>query len=75
MEESFHFKLRGLVYEVVAEEDNTFTIFKMGKEYLLLTKVNNKKWCRIDYKTDQPVIEQNDEVEDIGGVIDRYFGK
>ncbi len=73
MEDSFHFKLRGNIYEVVAEEDNTFTIFKMTEEYLLITKLNGKKWVRIDYKTDEPVIEDNDEVEDIGNIIDRYF--
>ncbi len=75
MEEGLHFKLRGAIYEVVAEEDHTFTIFKMAEEYLLITKLNGKKWVRIDYKTDEPVIEDNDEVEDIGNIIDRYFGK
>ena len=75
MEENFQFKLRGAIYEVVAEEDNTFTIFKMAEEYLLITKLNGKKWVRIDYKTDEPVIEENDEVEDIGSIIERYFLK
>lgn len=75
MEDSFQFKLRGAIYEVVAEEDNTFTIFKMAEEYLLITKLNGKKWVRIDYKTDEPVIEENDEVEDIGNIIERYFLK
>ncbi|MGV3546330.1 MAG: hypothetical protein ACO1N4_04650 [Pedobacter sp.] len=75
MEDSFQFKLRGAIYEVVAEEDNTFTIFKMAEEYLLITKLNGKKWVRIDYKTDEPVIEENDEVEDIGSIIERYFLK
>ncbi|SOD20249.1 hypothetical protein [Pedobacter xixiisoli] len=73
MEESFHFKLRGLVYEIVPEEDNTFTIFKMEEEYLLITKLNGKKWVRIDYKTDEPVIEENDEVEDFGAIIEKYM--
>jgi hypothetical protein len=73
MEDSFHFKLRGEIYEVVAEEDNTFTIFKMAEEYLLITKLKGKKWVRIDYKTDEPVIEDNDEVEDIGSIIDRFM--
>lgn len=75
MEDSFQFKLRGSIYEVVAEEDNTFTIFKMAEEHLLITKLNGKKWVRIDYKTDEPVIENNDEVEDIGRIIDKFFPK
>jgi len=73
MEDSFQFKLRGNIYEVVAEEDDTFTIFKMAEEYLLITKLKGKKWVRIDYKTDEPVIEDNDEVEDIGSIIDRFM--
>ncbi len=75
MEDSFQFKLRGSIYEVVAEEDNTFTIFKMAEEHLLITKLNGKKWVRIDYKTDEPVIENNDEVEEIGRNIDKFFPK
>lgn len=75
MEDSFHFKLRGEIYEVVAEEDDTFTVFKMAEEYLLITKLKGKKWVRIDYKTDEPVIEDNDEVEDIGSIIDRFMKK
>ncbi|MNK38092.1 hypothetical protein D3C87_566760 [compost metagenome] len=72
MEEGFHFKLRGAIYEVIPEEEGTYTIFKMAEEYLLITKLKGKKWVRIDYKTDEPVIEDNDEVEDIGSIIDRY---
>jgi len=56
MEEGFHFKLRGAVYEVVPEEEGTFTIFKMGNEYLQMLKNKNNKWMRIDYKTDLPNI-------------------
>lgn len=75
MEESFHFKLRGLIYEVIPEEDHTYTIFRMGEEYLQILKNSNHKWMRIDYKTDLPVVEENDEVEDIGAVIDRHLSK
>ena len=75
MQEPFSFKLRGLIYEVIQEEGNTYTIFRMGDEYLQMLKNKNNKWMRIDYKTDLPILEENDEVEDIGGVIDRYLAK
>ena len=75
MLEPFHFKLRGLIYEVIPEEGNTYTIFRMEVEYLQILKNKNNKWMRIDYKTDLPILEENDEVEDIGGVIDRHLGK
>ncbi len=75
MLEPFHFKLRGLIYEVIPEEGNTYTIFRTEIEYLQILKNKNNKWMRIDYKTDLPILEENDEVEDIGGVIDRHLGK
>ncbi len=75
MHEPFSFKLRGLIYEVIPEDGNTYTIFRMGDEYLQMLKNKNNKWMRIDYKTDLPIVEENDEVEDIGGVIDRYLLK
>lgn len=75
MQEPFHFKLRGLIYEVIPEEDNTYTIFRMGDEYLQMLKNKNNKWMRIDYKTDLPIVEENDEVEDIGIIIDKFLAK
>jgi hypothetical protein len=72
MEESFHFKLRGEIYEVILEEDNNYTIFKMGVEYMLLLKHKSGKWLQIDYKTDQPIIEENHEVDELGEIIERF---
>lgn len=74
MEDSFYFKGGGSVYEVIPEEDKSFTIFKDGVEYLLLTEKNGK-WLRIDYKTDELIIEENEEVEAIGRLIRRFLDK
>jgi hypothetical protein len=71
MLDSFYAKLNGIIYEIVPEEDSTFTVFKWGDEYLQMVKNKNHKWMRIDYKTDQPIVEENDEVEDLGRVIDK----
>lgn len=75
MEGSFYAKLNGIVYEFIPEEDQTFTVFKWGEEYLQLLKNKNNKWMRIDYKTDLPIIEENHEVEDLGKLIDRYYSQ
>jgi len=69
MEDSFYIKVNGIIYEVI-DEEGTYTIFKMGSEYMQILKNKNKKWMRIDYKTDLPIIEENDEVEDVGAAID-----
>jgi hypothetical protein len=70
-ENSFFIKVNGTVYEIVPEEGNTFTIFKNNSEYTQILRNQNKKWMRIDYKTDAPIIEENKEVEDIGRLIDK----
>lgn len=70
-EESFYIKVNGIVYEIIPEEEGTFTIFKSGAEHMQLLRNRNKKWMRIDYKTDEPILEENKEVEDVGRLIDR----
>ena len=69
--DSFYIRVNGNFYEIIPEEDNTFTIFKGETEYTQILRNKNKKWMRIDYKTDEPILEENKEVEDIGRLIDR----
>lgn len=75
MDESFFIKVNGIVYEIMSEEGNTFTVFKNDSEYTQILRNKNKKWMRIDYKTDEPILEENKEVEDIGRLIDRALGR
>ena len=70
-EETFFIKVNGTVYEIIPEEGGTFTIFKGDIEYTQILRNKNKKWMRIDYKTDEPIVEENKEVEDIGRLIDK----
>ncbi|MES2651325.1 MAG: hypothetical protein V4663_06265 [Bacteroidota bacterium] len=67
--ESFYFKGAGSIYEVIPEEDGVYTVFKDGVEYIQVMQQKNLKWFRIDYKTDLPIIEENEEVDSIGRVI------
>lgn len=73
MDESFFIKVNGIVYEIIPEEEGTFTVFKFDAEYMQILRNRNKKWMRIDYKTDEPILEENKEVEDVGRLIDRYL--
>jgi hypothetical protein len=73
MSETFFIKLNKILYEVIPEEGNTYTIFKSGEEYMQVLRNKNKKWMRIDYKTDEPIVEINDEVEDVGNAIERWM--
>ena len=75
MDESFFIKVNGIIYEIIPEEEGTFTIFKDDAEYMKMLRNKNKKWMRIDYKTDEPILEENKEVEDVGRLIDRYLNE
>ena len=74
-EESFYFKGAGSIYEVIPEEDGIYTIFKDGIEYIQLMRQKNLKWLRVDYKTDLPILEENEEVDSIGRVIVKFLTK
>ncbi len=72
-EKSFYFKGGGSVYEVIPEEDGVFTVFKDGMEYIQIMQHKSMKWLRIDYKTDLPIIEENEEVDSIGRVMTKLL--
>jgi hypothetical protein len=71
--ESFYAKINGIIYEIIPEESDTYTIFKWGAEYMQILRNKNLKWMRIDYKTDLPIVEVNDEVEDVGKAIVKWM--
>lgn len=75
MEESFYFKGGGNIYEIIPEEDGVYTVFKDSIEYIQVMQHKNSKWLRIDYKTDLPIVEENEEVDSIGRVIVKFLAK
>lgn len=74
-EESFYFKAGGSIYEIIPEEDGVYTVFKDSMEYIQIIQHKGLKWLRIDYKTDLPIIEENEEVDSIGRVIVKFLNK
>lgn len=74
-EESFYFRGGGSIYEIIPEEDDVYTVFKDSIEYIQVMQHKNLKWLRIDYKTDLPIIEENEEVDSIGRVIVKFLAK
>jgi hypothetical protein len=73
--ESFYFKIGPTLYEVIPEEDEIYTIFKNGIEHVQIMRNKNMKWLRLDYKTDQPIIEENEEIDSIGRVIVKFLNQ
>ena len=59
-------------YAVFPEGNNTYTIFKNGKEYAQIQKDTESIWLKLDEKTEVPVFEENAEINEIGKRIEAY---
>jgi hypothetical protein len=69
MQEPFDIELKGIIYSVFPEEEDTYTIFKEGVEYVKIQKDNDTNWLKLDEETDLPLFDEDAEVNDIGRAI------
>lgn len=72
MQEPFDIELGNIVYSVFPEEEDTYTIFKEGVEYLKIQKDTEELWLKLDDETDLPLFGENPEVNEIGRAIAAY---
>ena len=70
MEEPFDITLGTRIYSVFPEEENIYTIFKDGVEYLKIQK-DEDHWLKLDPQTELPRFEQDEEVDQIGLQINK----
>ena len=70
MQEPFDINIGNLIYSVFPEEDNIFTIFKEGQEYLKMQK-DDERWLKLDPNTELPRFEEDEEVNKIGIEINK----
>ena len=68
MQEPFDISVGNIIYSVFPEEDNIYTIFKEGVEYLKIQK-DEEKWLKLDELTELPRFEEDPEVDLIGAEI------
>jgi hypothetical protein len=69
MEEPFDIFIGATIYSVFPEEDNSYTIFKEGKEYVRIQKDTEGVWLKLDYESDLPIFDEDTEVNEIGAQI------
>ena len=72
MQEPFDIEINELVYSVFPEEDNIYTIFKQGIEYVKIQKDAENHWLKLDKQTDLPLFIEDNEVGQIGKEILMY---
>lgn len=72
MQEPFDISAGESIYAIFPEENETFTIFKDGKEYLRMQREENKQSIKLDPETDMPVFGEDREVVVIGLEINLF---
>jgi hypothetical protein len=59
-------------YAIFPEEDEIYTIFKNGVEYLKIQKDTEGIWLKLDSETEMPLFGSDEEVNNIGKGIVLY---
>lgn len=72
MQEPFDIEIGPVNYSVFPEGNDSYTIFKDGKEYIQIQKDTSSIWLKMDYKTELPIFEEDEEVNAIGQAIENY---
>lgn len=65
----FDLLLNEINYAVFPEGNETYTIYKDGKEYLQIQKDDGEQWIKFDNETGTPVFEPDEEVNALGKLI------
>jgi hypothetical protein len=72
MEEPFDIEIGPITYSVFPEEDDMYTIFKDGIEYVKIQKDTEQQWIKLDSETEMPTFETDTEINLIGKEIIIY---
>lgn len=75
MKEPFDIELFDKTYAVFPEEDDCFTIYKEGIEYLHIQRDGESGWLKLNPETGLPMFGLDEEVNLIGKAISDYFGQ
>lgn len=74
MKEPFDIEILDRSYAVFPEENDTYTIFKEGIEYLQIQKDTETTWLKLDPETGVPLFGLDEEVNLIGKAISEHEG-
>lgn len=68
----FDLELNNINYAVFPEGNETYTIYKNGKEYVQIQKDDGEQWIKFDSETGTPIFETDEEVNNLGKLIEAY---
>ncbi len=73
MKEPFDIEIGEIVYSVFPDEEDTYTIFKEGKEYVQIIKDTGSTWLKLSPETGLPLFGMDEEVNLIGAEIQKVI--
>lgn len=72
MKEPFDIHVFDMIYSVFPEENDTYTIFKDGMEYVQIQKDTESLWLKLDPESGIPLFGMDEEINMIGQAIGQY---
>ena len=72
MQQPFDIVIGNIDYAVFPEGNDTYVIFKNGKEFVSIQKDTDLQWLKLDPETATPIFETDSEINSIGQAILAY---
>lgn len=71
MQEPFDIEVGGVTYSVFPDEEDTYTVFKDGREYVQIIKDTETTWLKLNPETGLPLFGMDEEINLIGAEINK----
>lgn len=72
MQQPFDIEIGSINYAIFPEGNDTYVVFKDGREYVQIQKDTASQWIKFDKETGLPQFEPDDEVNQLGKFIENY---
>lgn len=72
MQQPFDIEIGEINYAIFPEGNDTYVVYKDGKEYAQIQKDTAEQWIKFDKETALPVFEYDEEINQIGQLIAEY---
>ena len=72
MQLPFDIEIGEINYAIFPEGNDTYVVFKEGKEYAHIQKDTAEQWLKLDKETGIPKFDYDEEINQIGKLITDY---
>lgn len=73
MIQPFDIEIGDINYAIFPEGNDTYVVFKDGKEYVQIQKDTAEQWLKFDKETALPLFDYDEEINQIGKQIEAYI--